>query len=364
MTLRRSAPDVQKLATVRATAFSLVELLTVIFIMSALIAILVPSLSAARNAAKKTVSLSAIKSVEAGLEMFKNENEKDFRRTNGYPPSFAHPKIGTTFDPLRGEFPFLPDPDLKKPVVYGAHWLPAMLVGPDAQGYIRRSNVPQALRDRPNEWYRAEPDDQPKRLDRDQLYIDPQNINLVATSNLPGKRPPDTGPFFPDWDEMKDMPVIADAFDYPVLYYVANRNGSPTNMVEDDRDAQNSYDGGPQQTGVPYYFHQDNAGFTGTESSPEGWDFQGEHPIHDSGARRTGDELFIPDPDTGRLANTFARWIIDRNVYKDLSLKESSDRQNAPLRPVHHDTFILLSPGVDGKYGTNDDISNIPQFIE
>ncbi len=352
----------RKVHAVRASAFSLVELLTVIFIMGALIAILVPSLSAARNAAKKTVSQSAIKAIEVGLEMFKNENEKNFRRTNGYPPSFAHPKIGNIFDPNRGEFPFLPGTELQKPVVYGAHWLPAMLIGPDAQGYIRRSNVPKALRQQPNEWYRAQPNNAPRALDRDQMYIDPEGINLVATNNLPGKRPSD--PFFPDWTIMRDMPVIADAFDYPVLYYVANRNGKTTNMVEDVRNPNNNYSDGPQQTGVPYYFHEDNAGFTGTETFPEGWNFQGEHPIHLAGDRQTGDELFLPDPNTGRIPNTFARWIIDRNVYKDLSLKDDAVRQAAPLRPVNQDTFILLSPGVDGKYGTNDDISNIPKFIE
>ena len=348
--------------TIRAAAFSLVELLTVIFIISALIAILVPSLSAARNAAKKTVSKSAIKAIEVGLEMFKNENEKRFRRTNGYPPSFAHPKIDSVFDPNLGQYPFLPGDTLIKPVVYGAHWLPAMLIGPDAQGYVRRSNVPKGLRDKPNEWYRPMPDGAPKALERDQLYVDPEGVNLVATNNLPGKRPGE--PFFPDWNDMRNMPVIADAFDYPILYYVANRNGKPTNMVEDKRDPTNTYGPGPQQTGVPYYFHQDNEGFTGNEDNPQGWDFQGEHPIHLSGARQTGDELFLPDANTGRVANTFARWIIDRNVYKDLSLKPAADRQAAPLRPVHQDSFILLSPGVDGKYGTTDDISNIPPFIE
>ncbi len=361
MTLPRSHPTAHRVHTGRAPAFSLIELLTVIFIISALLAILMPSLSAARNAAKKTVSLSAIKAIEVGLEMFKNENEKQFRRTNGYPPSFAHPRIGKVFDPIRGEFPFLPGDELKKPVIYGAQWLPAILIGPDAQGYVKRSSVPKNLRDQPNEWYKPDPGGNPKALERDQLYIDPEGINLVATKSLPGKKAGD--PFFPDWSDMKNMPVIADAFDYPILYYVANRNGKPTNMVEDERNAENRYANGPQQTGVPYYFHQDNEGFTGTETN-KGWDFQGEHPMAVSGARLTGDELFLPDPNTGRIPNTFARWIIDRNVYKDLSLKDPADQQAAPLRPVNQDTFILISPGVDGQYGTNDDISNIPKFIE
>src|SRR3989304_3794224 len=52
--------------------FSLVELLTVIFIIGLLIAILVPSLSAARNATKKMTTAKALDSIKVGLEMFQN----------------------------------------------------------------------------------------------------------------------------------------------------------------------------------------------------------------------------------------------------------------------------------------------------
>ena len=122
-------------------AFSLVELLTVIFIIGLLIAILVPSLSAARNAAKKMTTAKALDSVKVGLEMFKNENGPDFPQTNGYPPSFSHPPIPealTAEEASQGKFPFRKS----KPVVTGAHWLPAMLMGPDKLGYLKRSSIP------------------------------------------------------------------------------------------------------------------------------------------------------------------------------------------------------------------------------
>ncbi len=363
MTPQRFPHDTRGHRSRRASAFSLVELLTVMFIISALIAILVPSLSAARNAAKKTVSKTALTSIAVGLETFKNENEKDFRRTNGYPPSFEHPKITglSGFQPHLGQFPFLPSTTQVLPVVYGAHWLPAMLIGPDAQGYVQRSNVPKNLRAKPHEWYRPLPTGMDKAITRDQLYVDPGGINLIATKNLPGKRPSEE--FFQDhWDLVKDMPVIADAFDYPVLYYVANRNGKLTNMVAEHRDETNRYPGDDQEKGVPFYFHEDNAGFTGTEDD-EGWNFQGvDHSIRDPGHLLTGVDLVQgvgAPPD-----KTFARWIVDRNILKDLELKEPGDRRVSPLRPVRHETYILISPGVDGKYGTNDDISNIPNFIE
>jgi len=35
-----------------------------------------------------------------------------------------------------------------------------------------------------------------------------------------------------------------------------------------------------------------------------------------------------------------------------------------PLRPVNPDTYLLISPGADGLYGTPDDLSNMPAFLE
>src|SRR3972149_10050138 len=94
----------------RRSAFSLVELLTVIFIIGLLIAILVPSLSAPRHAAKKMTTAKELDSVKVGLEMFKNENGPDFPQTNGYAPSFAHPPMPSALTPVEaseGRFPFL-----------------------------------------------------------------------------------------------------------------------------------------------------------------------------------------------------------------------------------------------------------------
>jgi len=138
--LQHSAFSIQH--SQRRGGFSLVELLTVIFIIGLLIAILIPALGAARNSAKKMTTLKEIDSIKVGLEMFKGENGPDFPQTNGYPPSFAHPPIPgalTLAEASEGRFPFL---DETKPKVTGAHWLPAMLMGPDTLGYLKRSTVP------------------------------------------------------------------------------------------------------------------------------------------------------------------------------------------------------------------------------
>ncbi len=348
-------------------AFSLVELLTVIFIISLLIAILIPSLNSARNAAKKVTTAKELDSIKVGLEMFKNENGPDFPQTNGYPPSFSHPPLpGVTFDSYLGQFPFLED----KPVVYGAHWLPAMLMGVDQQGYIKRSSVPRRTPPlNPAIWYTADPSGQGKPIERANLYLTPETTPTKRTRELPGRPPQDIGQLFPDWDKMQDLPVIVDSFDEPILYYVSNTSGRATNMLEKEHNKDNDYSGsGAQTSGPPYYFHNDNKGFTGVGDTPgdviEGWDFSstgGKHPIAVHGADLTADKIIL---DENR--ETFAHYIVDRKIYSQLltQAERGSVEQATPLRPVNADMYLLISAGVDGKFGTTDDVSNIPPFSE
>ncbi|MCH7632991.1 MAG: type II secretion system protein [Planctomycetes bacterium] len=350
----------------RVRAFSLVELLTVIFIISLLIAILVPSLSAARNQAKKTVTKSALNAIETGLQMFQNDNASSFPQTNGFPPSFSHPPLGkANFESHLGQFPFLPNPH---PLVYGAHWLPAMLMGVDLQGYVQRRSVPRAnnLRDRPWLWYTPDPTGDGKLIPRAPLYADPGNLRTVATKDLPGR--PNRA-LFPNWTagtlnelDMQDLPVIVDAWDQPILYYAANTHGRASNMVADVHFEKNSeYTGGPQETGPPVYFHQDNEGFTGNaidaEGVSNGWDFGGgeqRHTMALSGAKLSAQDLIDP-----ANRDTFARYVVDRKIFGTLT---ANTPETAPLRPVNRDTYLLISPGVDGRYGTNDDVSNLPPW--
>ena len=357
---RRLAPDAAK-----RPAFTLVELLTVVFIISLLIGILVPSLSAARTAAKKAVSAKALKTIDVGLEMFKNDNASDFRQTNGYPPSFAHPPIpGYTFNAYEGQFPFL---ELKSesnpPVVYGAHWLPAMLMGVDHLGYVQKGSVPtnNNLKSSPWLWYTPNAAGPSEPIKRTPLYIDPGNTETIRTKNLPGREPLSVGnSLFPNWDDMNELPVIVDGFDYPILYYVANKHGRTTNMVADKHRPDNDYSGGgAQDVGVPYYFHQDNEGFTGNDTDT-GWDFDGvPHAMGKSGADLSGRDIVLP-----QNRDTFARWIIDRKVFKNFETMNASDLVSAPLKPVNAESYILISPGADGRYGSNDDVSNMPPFTD
>jgi hypothetical protein len=159
---------------------------------------------------------------------------------------------------------------------------------------------------------------------------------------------------------MQGLPVIVDAFDQPILYYVANKHGKLTNMVGDQRDLNNNYNGNDQQKGIPFYFHEDNEGFTGYGAEESGWNFgsaQRGHAIAESGEELTAPGFWDPAQPENR--ETFARYILDRNLWQSLSPESPP---TTPLRPVNPDTYLLISAGPDGLYGTNDDVSNLPAW--
>ena len=364
------------------SAFTLVELLTVVFIISLLISILIPSLGAARNAAKRSVSAKTIQTVGDALEMFRNDNASDFPQTNGYPPSFAHPPIPElSLKPHLGQFPFLPE---FKPVA-GAHWLPAMLMGVDQQGYIKRSSVPNTndLRRKPETWYTPNPTNAnpPRLLERAPMYLDSSTTPTLRTKDLPGS-PSDVLISEYGWGQATDsspywkLLTIVDGFDYPILYYAANKGGRPTNMVAARRAENNDYSGSADQNeaGVPYYVHEDNAAFTGRDEDNDpngpggappavkGWDFNGNHTLGFPGEKLTADSFYGPNNrDNDR---SFARWVMDRSQYRDLLKASSQPPKETPMRPVNADKYLLISPGTDGRYGTRDDVGNMPPFFD
>ena len=153
--------------------------------------------------------------------------------------------------------------------------------------------------------------------------------------------------------------MIVDAFDQPVLYYVASARGRTTNMVGDLHLKDNNYNGSADQDkGFPFYFHQDNEGFTGTEAE-EGWDFGGRpkgHTIADSGALLNA--VLAVDPANRQ---TFTRYIMDRKIYT-LLLANPNAQPTAALRPVNSESYLLITAGPDGRFGTADDVSNLPPF--
>lgn len=330
--------------------FTLIELLTVVAIITLLIGILVPALSKAREQAKIAATRAVLKSAGDGLEMFKNENPREVRG-DGYPDS-------TNRD----------DPTIEdQQDIFGAQWLVRYLMGKKLDGYVPRRNVPQALIDEQQPpqyweqkgWYSSGPGDPVEPSDyapvpRVGPYLDPGAATVERPERLPWAEnvPRSNGVT----DETLKQPVLLDTFGFPVLYYAAN-----TRLLKAKQSAAPLAGFGcvGTQCGLfqGVYEFTDNGLFTGAcDGAPGGggtcyyppWDFAGIGPEGHK-LQHFGD--YDPsDPNSVNQPDTFAYYVLDKNVY------ESTEKRS--VVPVRRDSYILITPGPDGVYGTRDDVTN------
>lgn len=334
-----------------APGFSLLELLVVVTIIAALLAILIPGVRHARLAAKNASTSATLYSIATAMEAFRSENEAEYQRSNGYPPSYMHPNIYdendapvfTMKEGSSGRCPFIET----WPRIYGAQYLPMMLMGLDGNGLVRRSSVPPSLKGTPSDWYsgNATPSGP---LPRSAPYLAVDKTRTLETGELEGT--PNLA-LFPQWSLTSRLPVIVDAFDRPILYYAPNRHGSLRNMMETYYHPENKYAEGP-----PIYYHVDDQGFTGGDddwNETPGWDFGGgsRHRISRSGSYLTAATIMLE-----QNRDTLARYILDKAAYDALPTADDS----APLRPVNKESYLLITAGPDAIYGTRDDVSNLP----
>jgi len=314
-------------------AFTLIELLTVIAIITLLIGILTPALGRARDQAKNAAIRAQLNSIGTGLEMFQNEQNKYAPSNAGEYSAFQaneNWEVGTNGQPLQG-----------------ANLLVDAMVGRDFLGYdpkpSRQATGSSIAYDRWN-----------RNNQRRTRYIDPAGIASSQKSKAAGDAfgtysaspVPDNDLFNPTLEGNVSVadsapqycPVFLDKFEFPILYYRANPNASqrsPMLPILPRNNATNA------ATDNAIYNGFDNRVFT-------------DHNIGTNpGQRHEINQAFDLMNAVDDLSNNFARYInSDRASSKDTAGNITF------ARPVNAEKFLLISPGKDGVYGNLDDVTN------
>ncbi len=286
----------------KKTAFTIIELLTVMSIIIILIGLLVPSLNMVKRYAKEVKQKAQFHSIESAIELFSSA-------WDGYPPSDATDEA-------------IPAQDY-----CGAMKLCEAMVGQDLMGFHPDSHFRSDCTDGTNKLYANNPvgsalwPDQETNLKARRTYLQ-QSTNAYRLWHLYGKG--NTSPF------QQDLYVLCDEYSrvrhketgkrigMPILYYKANTSNT---------------------------IHDPNSGAAlPTISNDNGYIYN----------YTDNDELVkLPPPfdttATHPLSNTTTNFY---EITKD-------DRIDIDIgRPYRPDSYILISAGFDGLYGTDDDIFN------
>lgn len=298
-----------KKITKKQKAFTVVEIVTVVTIISILVGILLPSITAVKKGVLETKEKAQIATLGLAIQAFKNES-------GDYPPSDWHNMNGGAQD------------------YCGAQMLAEALLGWDLLGFHPKSSWRSDGRyPNGNRLYELANDSdytgvaKPNIEERIGPYLDRaevkvfqlQDYNFQNLSNLEdqeGHVISDVYRYKKITDQTTQKRVVAGL---PVLYYKAKPQHKK--IDENNPDTESIYD------------YQDNHAFIRTIS------YQDEvvDKIRDDRHKLFDYQYFyeyIRDPKVG-----------------DINIKRT-------WQPFKADSYLLISAGYDGEYGTDDDITN------
>lgn len=334
-----------------ARAFTLVELMVVIVVIAILIGLLIPAVGAVRDQARRASSQAMLGTLSTGLETFK----ADGRVGGGYPPSFSDQPAGGNYGRVANPYGDLPGGGVNNgnPIrITGAGLLVWALAGADLQGTpgfkaFRTSNTARLWSEDTDD---DNDSDDPTRSGAYALRTDdprplqPRSGPYVDVTRNVSKWDRNTGRFEIEaeggpraaggpWGSgavHRHYPLFLDGFGFPVLYWKADAAG--VHMADQDRTLAGT------ERGVYHWI--DNEYLIADDSDHKlilrpGAD---DHALD-------WDEHEHEDPADPPCVGTFSRYIMNEGA-------------QARLLPQRADTYLLISPGADGLYGTADDVSN------
>jgi type II secretory pathway pseudopilin PulG len=295
----------------RKSGFTVVELLTVIGIMAMLVALLIPAVTAVRLTAKRVSQKAQFASIEISLTAFKTDY-------GDYPPS-------NWWDPA---------PGLAGPRNYcGAQKLAEALVGWDLMGFQPKSDF-RANGSNDAGLFVYNPNDAVLMAQRKGPYLEPASAGVFRLADISPDKP---GLFIDTVELAPDTFVLCDVFSVKRITF--RKPGI--------------FETTTQNAGTPILYYRANTSSKSLipSGSPANYQDQIYNPRDN-----------FPIINLGRLADwnksTAARRrhiLEDFNFFYEYIRDPKITARPWPYRP---DSYILISAGPDGEYGTGDDICN------
>ena len=291
----------------RNKAFTLVELLTVIGIISLLLSLALPALNEARVRAREVGDRASLHSVGVAVESFANDM--------GY-----YPESNLRTDPDRQTLEMAMGDEGKGPADQGAHRLVESLVGLDYLGFQQQNYYDVAGENMsepegtPIDWDEKETRRWGPYVQLDSIAIGTMQRAHPNSDNFPGVPDPEAE------QPSNPNPVFVDTLDRnapkAILYYRARAS---KRLLDD------------------IYDWLDNEYITEDEDA-------------------TNAELFHPNFSDPTDTEGFYKFLWDTRT--GMGTTEDLRFGSPSARPFNKDTFILINAGRDHQYGTADDICN------